>query len=169
MQKNPKVGNQRALKSREKFGTGKPTIKSKKSSIKKEVTSVNKKSITEWTIKEFESLPYRAYNKDIGEFDSLVVLPTKRLHDSGFRCMDFVAIKNLKPLCRLSGGSDVLHFDGIGGYGYNWLEEFGRIPTGIKAKGWCIDCLPKSGLLHIFTHGKLRAGTAFSSFDLFAL
>ncbi len=45
------------------------------------------------TRKELESLPIRERNEDIGEFCGLIILPTRRKHDSGFRCMDFVAVK----------------------------------------------------------------------------
>ena len=74
------------------------------------------RSFEHWTKKELESLPAREWNEDIGEFDSLIILPTKHLHDSGFWCMDFVAVKGSEPFCRLSGCSDVIHIDGIGGY-----------------------------------------------------
>ena len=122
-----------------------------------------------WTRKEFEALPIREWNEDIGEFDTLVILPTRRLHDSGFRCMDFIAIKEGTPICRLSGCSDVIHINGIGGYGFKWLEKYGKCPDKIKPTDWSIDCLKTSGLLRIFTHGKLRAGEALSSFELFSI
>ena len=46
------------------------------------------RSFEYWTNKELEALPAREWNEDIGEFDSLIILPTKHLHDSGFWCMD---------------------------------------------------------------------------------
>jgi len=72
------------------------------------------KFMQEWSIKEFQKLPMRGLNEDIGIFDSLIILPTEEIHDSNFRCMDFIAVKNDIPVCRLSGCSDVIHFDGIG-------------------------------------------------------
>jgi hypothetical protein len=89
------------------------------------------------------------------------------MHDSGFRCMDFIAIKDDKPVCRLSGGSDVIHFDGIGGWGHKWFELGKGIPETIMSRAWSIDCLKKSGLLRIFCNSKLIAGNALSSFELF--
>lgn len=126
------------------------------------------KSVEYWTRKEFESLPCREWNQDIGEFNSLVILPTKDIHDSGFRQMDFVAVKGTTPICRLSGCSDVIHIDGIGGYGYRWIERT-TDRMKVDAKGWCIDCLKTSGLLRIFSDGHLKAGEALSSFDLFTV
>jgi hypothetical protein len=126
------------------------------------------KHFIEWTRKEFEAVPYR---DDWGVeviCDSLVILPSRRLHDSGYRAMDFIAIKGGKPLCRLSGCSDVIHINGIGGHGHRWLERYGTVPKLVPAHGWSIDCLPKSGLLHIFCDKKIICGSALSSFEIFA-
>ena len=123
------------------------------------------KSVTECTRKDFEALPLREWNDDIGEFDSLVILPTRRLHDSGYRCMDFIAVIKQEPIYRLSGCSDVIHINGIGGYG-KWAN---RVPDLIPPIAWSIDCLRVSGLLQIFCGKKMIAGPALSSFDLFAL
>ena len=100
---------------------------------------------------DFEMLPHREWREEI-EFDSMVILPgkAKDLHDSGYRCMDFVAVKNNEPLCLLAGGSDVIHIDGIGGYGKDWFKKYGCVPSQISIFGWSIDCLPKSGLLRIW-------------------
>ena len=119
-----------------------------------------------WTKKELESLPNRKWDEEIGEFDSLIILPTSNLHDSGYWCMDFVAVRDTEPFCKLSGCSDVIHIDGIGGYG-KWTPGLG-VPTLIPPKGWSIDCLKKSKLIRLFTHGKLTAGRALSSFELYS-
>ena len=127
------------------------------------------KDINEMTRKEFDALPYRGWDKNIGEFDSLVILPLRTKHDSGYRCMDFVAVNTGKPICRLSGCSDVIHLGGIGGFGYNWVKKYGKCPDKIPPVGFNIDCLPKSGLLQIFCGLKLRAGSGLSSFELYAI
>jgi len=130
--------------------------------------------INKMTVKEFQALPVRGWNDNVGTFTSLVILPTKRKHDSGYRCMDFVAVKDGKPIARLSGCSDVIHIDGIGGYG-DWFERFGTTPDKVAPRSWSIDCLNRSGLLHLFcsyrTNGKhegrkLKAGAALSSFEI---
>jgi hypothetical protein len=123
------------------------------------------RSFEYWTKKELESLPMGEWREDIGEFDSLIILPTENLHESGFWCMDFVAVKGNVPFCRLSGSSDVIHIDGIGGYG----ELKKNLPTVIPPKGWRIDCLKKSKLLRIFSNGKLKAGMPLSSFDIYSI
>jgi len=156
--------------------------------------------VNKMTRREFDALSDRKWDEDIGEFDSLVVLPMnisyfdifwywmcyfvskifrfeppeiwqiRGMHDSGYRCMDFVACKDNEPICKLSGCSDVVHFNGIGGCGYNWLERYKAVPDKIPPIDWNIDCLLKSGLLRIFCQEyKLKAGEALSSFELFAI
>ena len=148
---------------------------------------------------EFDKLPHRKWNEDI-EFSSMIVLPAKfdylgvfkykikmflsklfnlpspeiweigHLHDSGYRRMDFVAIKNGKPLCLLSGASDVIHIEGISGYGMNWLETYGGCPDLTRPVAWNVDCLSVSGLLHFFpSSGKMTCGSALSSFEIYTI
>jgi hypothetical protein len=112
-----------------------------------------KSDFNNWTLEEFQALPSRKWDEEV-ECHSIVILPTEEIHDSNFRCMDFVAIKDGEPLCRLSGCSDVIHIDGIGGYGkWRWKGGF---PESIPPKGWSIDCLKVSGLLRIFSQGMLK-------------
>ena len=120
-----------------------------------------------WTRKDFEHLRVRRWDEDIGEFDSLVILPQRRIHDSGYRCLDFVAVIGEKPICRLSGCSDVVHIEGIGGLGYNWLKQYKECPSLVPPTAWNIDCLKTSGLLRLFARGKIVAGAALSSFEIY--
>ena len=135
--------------------------------MKKETKKI--KDLGSWTKKEFESLPSVKWNDDVGEFDSLIILPTKHTHDSGYKCMDFVTVLNDVPVNRISGGSDVVHLGGIGGLGYDWINKYGGVPIKTKPTAWHIDCLKKSKLLRIFTNNKLRAGNALSSFELYEI
>jgi hypothetical protein len=108
------------------------------------------RKITDWTVAEFRRLPQLAAPCT---FTSLVLLPTRRKHSSGYRAMAFVAVDHGKPLGKLSGWSDVLHLGGISG----------------QTANWAIDCLPKSGLLHLFAAGyTLKTGLDVSSFEIFA-
>ena len=122
------------------------------------------KRIDEMTREDFLALPQRNPNEPAELFDSLIILPLDDLHDSGYRCMDFVGCLNGEPICRLSGCSDVLHIDGIEGFG-------GFIRNALPPKGWTIDCLPGSGLLRLFPmrEYRLRVGPALSSFEVFAV
>lgn len=135
-----------------------------------EKEAVVKKGLSEMTRKDFEAVPGPAdYGKDITGFDSLVIMPTKRLHDSGYRAMYFIACKGDEPLVKLGGGSDVVHIDGIGGYGYKWLERFSGCPQVVPPTGWSIDCLKTSGFLRLFTHRNLIADAGgYSSFEIYS-
>ena len=116
--------------------------------------------------RQFERLPSREWDEDVGEFDSLVIMPTRHVHDSGFRCIECVAAIKEKPICRLAGGSDVINLDGIGGYGH---RPWNGIPSMVPPKGWSVDCLKKSGLLRLFAnHHKLEAGPSLSNFEIYA-
>ena len=116
------------------------------------------------TRKEFDELKHRDWDEDV-ICDSIIILPgrSRDLHDSGYRCMDFVAVKNDEPICLLAGGSDVIHIDGIGG------ADLRKGSFGDGA--WSIDCLPKSGLLRLWPTktGCVRAGSALSSFEIFSM
>lgn len=105
------------------------------------------------TVEDFKKVPFRTIDTDFSEFYSLVILPTEEIHDSGYKCMDFVAIdKSGYPICRLSGCSDILHLDGIGGFGeYKENMNF----HSILPKGWSIDCLP-CGLIRVFSKYMLK-------------
>lgn len=124
---------------------------------------MNEKSVELWTRKEFEALPLREWNEEI-ICNSFVILPTRRMHDSGFRCMDFVAIRGNKPICRCSGYSDVIHLGGIGGYNSLYNKPYAKNPEFV---GWSIDCLKVSGLLRVFCDYPLTLGAALSSFEVF--
>lgn len=123
--------------------------------------------VTKMTKEDFDNVPSRKWGKDIGDFNSLVIIPTGELHDSGFMCMDFVAVddKN-EPIAKLSGCSDVIHLDGIGGYGKrNWhCTIMGtELPRMVSPKGWCIDILP-CGYVRIFSRN--RNGLSCSKMSL---
>ncbi len=127
--------------------------------------------ISKMTRKEFDAVPLRNWNDDIGPFRSMVILPgrIKDMHDSGYRAMDFVAVDDKdKPICRLSGCSDVIDIEGIGGLGKDWYKtpaDKRHVPN----TGWIIDCLPKSGLLRIFSgRGNMTVGPALSSFEIYS-
>ena len=124
--------------------------------------------IFDMTKEDFEKVPGRGgWSRDIGEFSSLVIIPQDYAHDSGWMCMDFVAVsKEDEPICRLSGCSDVLNLDGIGGYG-KWRVDEHQFPSRIEPKGWSIDCLP-CGYLRLFSRSMMTAGPTLSSFEIYA-
>lgn len=123
-------------------------------------------NVFEMSKKDFNNIPHRKWNEDIGKFSSLVIIPTNETHDSGYMCMDFCAVDdNGRPIKLLSGGSDVIHIDGIGGFG-DWRPGSG-VPISVRPVGWSIDCLP-CGYLRLFCHRPMTCGDALSSFEVFS-
>ena len=100
------------------------------------------KSIYDYTLKELRKIE-NFMNETI--FDSFVILPEKSKHDSGFQCMSFILLNKDKIVGKVCGRSDVLHLNGIGGYGKDILNPFN------KRIDWNIDCLPKSKLLRFWS------------------
>lgn len=101
------------------------------------------------------------------EFDSLIIIPERYKHDSGYMCMSFVGCNGNKAVCIMGGGSDIIHLDGIGGNG-NWRKGVGsKISDKIQPKAWKIDCIP-CGYLRIFAYGNISIGSMFSGFEIYA-
>jgi len=115
------------------------------------------KTINEMTIKKFQAVPHRkSWCDDVGPIDSLIILPTKKKHDSGYRIIEVVAERKGFPLCKVTECSDVLN---LGGMSLNKNQT----------TRWNIDCLPTSGLLRLFCFDlKLTVGNALSSFEIFS-
>jgi len=127
------------------------------------------RDINDMTREEFENLPCREWNEAVGAFSSLVILPTEDMHDSNFRCMDFIACNGNQALCRLAGGADVIGLDGISGWGKDWLTKYSGVPTELPRVPWAMDCLAESGLLRLFASGhELSCGDSLSSFEIYA-
>jgi hypothetical protein len=102
---------------------------------------------------EFENLDYF---KPTQEFDGVVIIPTNELHDSGFGCMKFALLNNRNVVGCVGGWSDVVHLNGIGGYGKYGDKDFDEALKNNKTRriAWSIDCLP-NGLIRLFCCHKL--------------
>ena len=125
---------------------------------------MNIKNMTKEDFDNISLLP----NLNIGDFDSVVIIPTGEMHDSGYMTMYFALIdKDGEPIGKISGISDIIHLDGIGGLGKNWLET-GGVPSNIGIKAWKIDCLP-CGYLRLFSRGKLSCDNwVMSNFNVYS-
>lgn len=123
---------------------------------------MKEKSFSHWTRKDFEMLPdISTLAEKPAEAASLVILPTKQAHDSGYRILNFAVIVNNKPICKIVGCFDLLRLgssDGLHG---------GRLPKPYKPVGWNIDCLATSGLLRIFCDMPLVLTPQMSTFDMY--
>ena len=123
------------------------------------------KSLLEYTREEFLAIE----NHDpVGPFRDVIIVPTDDIHDSGFRCMKFIFVRQGAIVGAVSGCSDVLHLNGIGGYGKHgeFLETLASGMT--KRIGWKIDCLPKSNCIRLMCDHNLSADyMAVSDYSIF--
>lgn len=114
---------------------------------------------------DFDNIPMVELDEEV-KFTDIIIIPTDDFHESGYKCMKFCAVNNGKPIAMLGGSSDVIHLDGIGGYG-KWDWRNNDIPKTTDIKAWNIDCLP-CGYLHMWCAGyNLIADTGLSDFELF--
>ena len=114
---------------------------------------------------EFEKLDYF---EPTGEFNGIVIIPTNEMHESGYMCMKFALMDHWEVVGCVGGGSDVIHLNGIGGYG-KYGEDFDRsLKTGLmKRVDWSIDCLP-NGVIRLFCSKKLELDDIIcSDFNLY--
>jgi len=102
-------------------------------------------NILDMTKKDFHSLPYCTDRKQL--FDSVVLIPTSEVHNSGFKCFKFIGVVKEEAICVIGKGSDVLHIDGIGG-----RDVSGNFQEFVKRRSWRIDILP-CGYLRLFCYG----------------
>ena len=111
------------------------------------------KSIMEMTREEFLAI------EDFGEkalFDSFIIVPTDELHDSGYKCMRLILMQRGTIVGAVSGYSDALHLNGIGGFGLNYKVSMRT--RQVPVINWTIDCLPTSGCLRVFCYNLCSMG-----------
>lgn len=116
---------------------------------------------------DFEAVPLRErFDSKCPSFDSLVIIPVDG-YDNCFNrwgVMDFVGCIGKEPVVRLSGCSETLELEGIGGHG-EWFGPCDYRKMALPA--WSIDCLP-CGYLRIFCKGRIKVGETGTSFEIFS-
>ena len=125
------------------------------------------KSLMKMKKKDFKKLNIEklSISETVTNIYGVVIIPTKKLHDSGYACMEFILCdKDYKPIFRTFGGSDVIKIDGIGGYG-KWNPKEG-VPKAKTPIGWSIDCLPCGYLMLWCNEPMLCSG--ISTFEIVA-
>lgn len=119
------------------------------------------------SLKEFKELEYFKPNE---EFNGCVIIPTGEEHDSGYMCMKFALVHNDRVVGCVGGGCDIIHINGIGGYGKYTMDKYLRRITSNKVPvvDWRIDCL-SNGLLRLFSDRVLTIDNIIcSDFQLYA-
>lgn len=98
------------------------------------------------SLADFLALRHREFNENIGAITGLVAIPgaAEELHESGYRMMTFAAERQCRAFCLVGGGTDDLNLHG---------------------DGWRVDCLPASGLLHLWRREPFSLGEDLSSLD----
>lgn len=94
------------------------------------------KDLNEYSLEELQEI------QNFGEkelFNSLIIVPSEEIHDSGFRCMKAILVRDEEIVGAVSGWSDVINPNGIGNYG-NSFKSYKYVPY----IGLSIDCLVKS-------------------------
>ena len=101
-------------------------------------------------------------------FTSVVIVPTGRKHDSGYGCMKFVLLNRGEVVGCVGGYSDVVHINGIGGYGIDFMR--GVDEGKVEPIGWSIDLLRTSRLVRLFCDRKMiiQDREVLSDFEVFA-
>lgn len=101
------------------------------------------KEFNEYTLQEFLEMPTK---KPEESFTSVIIVPTEDIHDSGFRCMKFILLKDGRIVGVVYTGSDCIWPNGIGNYGRSMLGDFmNKIPY----MGLHMDCLAESRCIRI--------------------
>ena len=126
-----------------------------------------KSNVKEMTLDELLAVPNSKRIDEIRLFTGFIIVPTGELHDSGFGCMKFVLTHNNEIVGAVGGWSDVVHLNGIGGYGIDFQKNL--IDRKAPVIDWAIDLLPKSGCLRVFSSHKLilRNGYICSDFEVY--
>lgn len=98
-------------------------------------------------------------------FNEIVIIPTDDIHECGYRCMQFVFGRNGVYTKRVYRGSDVIHLNGIGGYGEDYLSLTNMVPR----VAWRIDCTPNGFLRLFITEPRIKIGSGISDFQIYVV
>lgn len=110
-----------------------------------------RKLVQDMTRAELLAVPSRrSFDYKMRPFDSLVLIPQRRLHDSGYRVFTAVACRWCVPFCKVTECSDDLNLDP-------------------RSRAWRLDFLPKTGFAHVWVDEGMNVSAALSSFHVRAL
>ena len=100
------------------------------------------------TLEQFRSMENFAPKEP---FSSVIIVPMNETHDSGYMCMKYILAVGSRIVGVLGGSSDILHINGIGGYGMtDTFEEVMRTQK-VDRVDWRIDCLLFSNCIRLFS------------------
>ena len=69
--------------------------------------------MSEITRKNLLQIPKRKWNEVLHNVNAVYIIPSRRKHDSGYACMEFVAVfKGGREMIRFGGGCDSVSLEG---------------------------------------------------------
>lgn len=112
-----------------------------------------KKTLNQWKRKELLALPIRDWQMD-SVYDSLLLVPTGKKHDSGWSLVSIVGVRNGEPVEQASCCSDDIE----------WVFPNATRYGSYTAGQLRMDCLYPAGVFHPWTRNhKFQVGAALSS------
>lgn len=116
------------------------------------------KSLNEWTRKELLALPVRCWS-EVSTYDSVLLLSTRKKHDSGWAMIAIIGVKDGAPIEIASACSDDIEWK---------AHPMDVLLNGAYSIGQIrMDCCFKSGALHAWSrYSKFKVGCALSSIDI---
>ena len=111
--------------------------------------------LNSWSYKELMALPVRRWDEE-KEYESLLLISTRKKHDSGWAVMAIIGVRNGQPEEIAAACCDDIEWKlppmNTGGVS-QW--DIGQFRT---------DCALRSGALHVWqSYAKFRVGKALSS------
>lgn len=102
---------------------------------------------------DFDTLPHRASWNMETVYDTILLFPTKRKHDSGYACMMIVGVNGGNAVEIAANGPDDICW---------------HVPakTHVYRPNLRNDCILKNGGMQFHGHGKFKVGRLLSSIDV---
>ena len=117
-----------------------------------------RKSINQWGRDELLKLPTRAWDAE-SDYDSLLILSTRRKHESGWAIMAIIGVRDRQPVEIACACCDDIEWK---------LPPMVTVGGGSFSIGQMrMDCAMRSGALHAWARkAKFRVGVALSSTEV---
>lgn len=115
------------------------------------------------TRKDLLAAPVLPWDKDTVA-KGVIILPVRKPHESGYSLFSLVLWKGQELIGRTPACSDVLHIEGIGGYGLDNFDLTKRLPV----VGWSIDILPKAKCICLWCRKNVKVTDALSSISVYS-
>ena len=119
--------------------------------------AIERKSLNEWGREELLKLPARDWQEE-SVYDSVLLLSTRRKHDSGWAAIAIIGVRDGQPVEIASQCSDDIEWK---------LPEPQRITSDFAIGQMRMDCAFRSGAMHAWARrGQFRVGCAISSIEI---